>query len=104
MTKITHQYAIELLRSGQRYLAQMHTRAGRKWFIVPGGEVDTKIAQELLARPDIQPANDGLFPGISQTFKFRSTKFRQAPPAAMRAGATGRTVPETGADPDGNSR
>jgi hypothetical protein len=47
----------------------MNTRYGTKWFIVPGGEVSEKVASELLNRPDVQPNNDGLFPGLSQTFR-----------------------------------
>jgi len=47
----------------------MHTRTGLKWFLVPGGEVSEKVAVELIERPDVQPDGDGLFPGISQTFR-----------------------------------
>jgi hypothetical protein len=47
----------------------MNTCHGAKWFIVPGGEVSEKVANELLNRPDVQPNNDGLFPGLSQTFR-----------------------------------
>jgi hypothetical protein len=70
--KITKDDAFELMRDGRRHLAQMHTRHGVKWFVIPGGEVSDDVAQSLLARPDIQPSEDGLFPGISQTFQFRS--------------------------------
>jgi hypothetical protein len=47
----------------------MHTHTGLCWFIVPGGEVSAAVAAELLKRPDVQPSGDGLFPGISQTFR-----------------------------------
>ena len=53
-------------------LMQMHTRTGMRWFIVPGGEVSASVAAKLLERRDVQPSGDGLFPGISQTFKLRS--------------------------------
>jgi hypothetical protein len=71
MRKLTERGAVDLMRDGRRHLVQMHTVGGKKWFLVPGGEVKGEIAQALLARPDIQPSNDGLFPGISQTYKFR---------------------------------
>ena len=70
--KITERYAMELMRDGRRHLAQMHTSCGMRWFLIPGGEVTDKVAKALLAHPHIQPSNDGLFPGISQTFRFRN--------------------------------
>ena len=60
--------AADLMRRGG-ILTKMHTRTGPCWFIVPDGEVSAAIAAELLKRPDVQPNDDGLFPGISQTFK-----------------------------------
>lgn len=69
MTKrMTSARAADLMRAGS-VLRQMHTRTGLKWFIVPGCEVTEKVAAELLERPDVQPSGDGLFPGISQTFR-----------------------------------
>ena len=62
--------AADQMRAGA-VLQQMHTRTGLHWFLVPGGEIAERIANGLLARPDVQPANDGLFPGISQTFRLR---------------------------------
>jgi hypothetical protein len=70
--KITERYAVELMRDGRRCLAQMHTNSGMKWFVVPDGEVTDKVAKALLEHPRIQPSDDGLFPGISQTFRFVS--------------------------------
>jgi hypothetical protein len=69
--KITARDATGLMRKGG-CLAQMHTTSGVKWFIVPDGEVADKVAKSLLEHPQIQPANDGLFPGISQTYRFVS--------------------------------
>jgi hypothetical protein len=63
--------AIDLMRTGGM-LVQMHARDGLHWYVVPGGEVTPRIAGELLARPDVQPSRDGLFPGISQTFRLRA--------------------------------
>jgi hypothetical protein len=56
--------AADLMRRGGT-LTRMNTHHGPRWFIVPGGEIPDKVAR----RPDIQPSNDGLFPGISQTFR-----------------------------------
>jgi hypothetical protein len=63
--------AADLMRKGGTLL-QMHTRWGLRWFISPGGECTPDVAHKLLERPDVQPSNDGLFPGISQTFKICS--------------------------------
>jgi hypothetical protein len=64
--------AADLMRAGST-LMQMHSRNGLRWYLVPGGEVTERVAAELLARSDVQPSNDGLFPGISQTFRLRGT-------------------------------
>ena len=62
--------AVDLMHAG-RPLMQMNTRAGIAWFIVPDGEVSTAVAEALLERADVQPQHDGLFPGVSQTFRIR---------------------------------
>jgi hypothetical protein len=74
MMKITAREAVEFMRDGQRCLTQLHTHYGMKWFLVPGGPVTEKIAKALLEHPHIQPNNDGLFPGISQTFRFKAPR------------------------------
>lgn len=56
-----------LMRAGAR-LMRMHTVNGMKWYLVPGGEVSEEIANNLIKEPDIKPGNDGMFPGISQTW------------------------------------
>jgi hypothetical protein len=60
--------AADSMRAGS-VLTQMHTRTGLKLFLVPGGEVSERVAAEIIERPDVQPDGDGLFPGISQTFR-----------------------------------
>jgi hypothetical protein len=62
--------AADLMRAGGT-LTQMHSKKGPRWYIIPGGEITERTANELLARPDVQPSSDGLFPGISQTFRLR---------------------------------
>lgn len=59
--------AADKMRAGAK-LMQMHTVEGKKWFLVPGQEVPRDIAETLLARRDVYPQNDGLFPGVSQTY------------------------------------
>jgi hypothetical protein len=62
--------AADLMRAGS-LLMQMHDGRALSWFLVPGGEVTARVAAELLARPDVQSNYDGLFPGISQTFRLK---------------------------------
>lgn len=72
--KITSAKAADMMRAGGT-LQQMKTKHGPKWYIVPttrggdGGEITEEVAVELIERPDVQPGGDGLFPGISQTFR-----------------------------------
>jgi hypothetical protein len=69
---VTERDAIELMRNGQS-LARMHVSGGgQAWFIAPrGGEVTQQVAEALLARNDVQPQADGLFPGMHQTYRLR---------------------------------
>lgn len=65
---LTKTDALEYMREG-RPLVRMHTRIGMKWFIAPGGEVSDAVAAHILARSDVQPGRDGMFPGCDQTFR-----------------------------------
>ena len=70
-SKLTEREIVELMRDG-RHLALMHNvRRGKEWYLIPGGRLKDDVAHALLAREDIQPSHDGLFPGISQTFTYR---------------------------------
>jgi hypothetical protein len=68
---LSESFALELLREG-RLLMKMHTAHGRRWFIVPGGQVNDRTAERILQRPDVQPYDSGLFPGHDQTFRLGS--------------------------------
>jgi hypothetical protein len=71
--KITNlRQAADLLRQGHLLMQMHNTKSGLTWYIIGGGEVTEKLAAELLARPDVQPSGDALFPGISQTYKMRA--------------------------------
>jgi hypothetical protein len=69
--------AADLMRTGS-VLTQMHKTSGTGWYLVPGGEITAKVAIALLERPDVQPSHDGLFPGISQTFRFAASAAKGA--------------------------
>jgi hypothetical protein len=68
--KINALRAADLMRAGSTMM-QMHAKDGLRWYITPGAEITEHVAKQLLGRPDVQPGGDGLFPGISQTFKLR---------------------------------
>jgi hypothetical protein len=66
---INEKDAAELLRDSRRRLMRMHTPNGLKWYVVPGGAVSDQTAEKILARPDVHVFDDGLFPGIPQTYR-----------------------------------
>jgi hypothetical protein len=70
-TLIAIQRVKDRMRSGAP-LVRMHSPTGVRWYVVPGGEVSEQIAQKIIAEPDVFPANDGLFPGIPQTYRLDS--------------------------------
>jgi hypothetical protein len=64
--------AIDLLHHSDARLMQMHSATdGTCWFILhkQGGAISDKDANAILARPDVRHQHDGLFPGVSQTFR-----------------------------------
>jgi hypothetical protein len=66
-TKMAVMRVKDRMRDGAK-LMQMHSPNGKRWYVVPGREVDEEIAKRVIAEPDVFPSNDGLFPGISQTY------------------------------------
>ena len=68
-TRITLDKALAFMRQGGR-LVLMHTVGhGQEYYMVPGGHVARKDACAILNRPDVQPFDDGLFPGHAQSWK-----------------------------------
>jgi hypothetical protein len=65
---LSETFALELMREG-KLLMRMHTMNGLRWFVVPGGKITDRVAKCILARPDVQPHDSGLFPGCEQTFR-----------------------------------
>lgn len=60
--------ALDLMRLPGHRLMRMHAGEKMEWFVVPGGFVLAETAAEIIRRPDVSAAEDGLFPGHSQTF------------------------------------
>ena len=64
------------MRSGA-VLMMMHSVYGKKWYVVgtnnsykgPGREVAPEIAVAVIKEQDVREGKDGLFPGISQTYR-----------------------------------
>jgi hypothetical protein len=53
-------------------LKKMYVSGGRReYFVVPGGMVAEKDALAIIARPEIGVFEDGLFPGIPQSWRRR---------------------------------
>lgn len=46
-----------------------HTANGDVWLLSNGKLVQPGTAAMVIARPDVEPANDGLFPGMSQNYR-----------------------------------
>jgi hypothetical protein len=78
---LTYDKAMTLLSQGA-VMMRMHdntANGGMAYYIIPqgrqrglGGRVYDDGAEKLLGLPRMQPSEDGLFPGVSQTFKLRS--------------------------------
>lgn len=63
--------ALELMRIQGHRLMLMHTTGsenGHAYYVVPGGYVEPDTARKIMERPDVQPQDDGLFPGHPQSW------------------------------------
>lgn len=61
--------AVDLLHHKGTRLMLMHASDGDHFYIVPGGRVNRDDAAKILLRPDVQPFDDGLFPGNPQSWR-----------------------------------
>lgn len=60
---------VDLMGTGSRLMNMTKPDGSLGWFLVPGKEVPPEIARLLIARPDVFPQKDALFPGMSQTYR-----------------------------------
>jgi hypothetical protein len=44
-------------------------KTGDVFYVVPGGYVEPKTAEKLMQHPQVRAAEDGLWPGMSQTWR-----------------------------------
>lgn len=78
---LTPKTALQLLRQPGHRLMLMFTndpKEPKAYYLVPGGYVSPEIAAKLLERPDVVAADDGLFPGNSQTWTIGDTNRPQS--------------------------
>lgn len=68
--------ALELMRVDGHALMLMHANhskpgdpSGLAYYIVPGGYINATDAKKIIARDDVRPNEDGLFPGCTQTWR-----------------------------------
>jgi hypothetical protein len=64
---ITEMRAIKLMQEGQ-CLVKLNRRHGVKWLLADG-EISSATAEKILTRPDIEALGDGLFIGLSQSYR-----------------------------------
>lgn len=64
--------AVDLMTTGSLLMQMNKSGDLVAWYLVPGGEVSAEIAESLKAMKNVHPGNDGLFPGVSQTWKMKS--------------------------------
>lgn len=67
--------AVDMLRLPGRRLMLMHSNSipsGKAYYIVPGGYIDPADAEKIIARDDVIPGDDGMFPGVHQTWRIGS--------------------------------
>ena len=63
--------AIDRMRTGS-VLVHMHAPGGRNWFVVPGVAIADETAAKIKRHPRVVAQGDGLFPGLSQTWRMHS--------------------------------
>ena len=70
--------ALELMRIDGHRLMLMHSNKrhrddaapeGKAYYVVPGGYITARDAKKIIARDDVMSCEDGLFPGMTQTWR-----------------------------------
>lgn len=69
---LTYKKACAALTKRGSRLMKMHTKDGSQWFVIPGGRVSDDDAEKILQRANLTTCDDGLFPGIPQSWKLVS--------------------------------
>jgi len=60
--------SVSYLERGSRLMV-MHAPEGKHFYIVPGGRVEHDTAQKIIQREDVIEFDDGLFPGVPQSWR-----------------------------------
>jgi hypothetical protein len=64
--------AMTLMRRRDAHLIQVNGKRGPEWWIAPnGGRVDPRTAEQIRAHSQVKGDEDGLWPGLSQTWRMR---------------------------------
>jgi hypothetical protein len=69
---VSYKRAIEMMRrAGTRMIKQYTYRSpdGFAYYVVPGGYVEPETAKKIIDHPAVVSGHDGLFPGMSQTWR-----------------------------------
>jgi hypothetical protein len=57
------------MRVGAKLMC-MHSQTGKQWYLIPGGAVQTNVAEALIKEDDVASGRDGMF-GDQQTWSIR---------------------------------
>lgn len=62
--------ALDAMGTGAKLMLihDLKSKTGKSFYIVPGGPVESEVAEKLIARPNIQSNNDGLLPETPQSW------------------------------------
>jgi hypothetical protein len=62
--------ALNLMRKpGARLVCHHNSRGDAQYYIVPGGALDSAIAEAVKNHPQVGGGQDGLWPGLDQTWR-----------------------------------
>jgi hypothetical protein len=63
--------AMDLLRRAETRLVRTNGENSQSYYVVPGGRVSEAVAKQIIAHPLVRAAEDGMWPGLSQTWRMR---------------------------------
>jgi hypothetical protein len=71
-SELKYNTAIDLMHRPETRLVKTNGDGGDVYYIVPGGRVGKAVAKQIMAHPLVKAAEDGMWPGLSQTWRLRS--------------------------------
>jgi hypothetical protein len=61
--------AMDLMRRPETRLVKTNRDNSHVYYVIPGGRVSDEVAKQIVSHPLVREGKDGMWPGLSQTWR-----------------------------------